>query len=84
MFVGDQSVSVSELESSPGYLGGGLEVLESDKLEDGGGAAAAGEGGAAASQRSNIVVLHVTVAIDVTIAVDVIFSIEKRIRKILM
>ena len=80
----DQSVSVPELESSPGYLCGGLEVLESDKLEDGGGAAAAGGGGAAASQRSNIVVLHVTVAIDVTIAVEVIFSIEKRIRKILM
>ena len=76
-------MSVPELESSPGYLCGGLEVLESDKLEDGGGAAAAGGGGAAA-QRSNIVVLHVTVAIDVTIAVDVIFSIEKRIRKILM
>ena len=49
-------------------------------VEDGGGAG----GGGAAAQRSNIVVLHVTVAIDVTIAVAVIFSIEKRICKILM
>ena len=52
MFVGDQSVSVSELESSPGYLGGGLEVLESDKLEAGGGTAAGGGGWAASRGRT--------------------------------
>ena len=42
-----QSVSVSELESSPGYLGGGLELLDSVKFATGGGA---GGAGAAASR----------------------------------
>ena len=47
VYVEDQSVSVSELESSPGYLGGGLEVLESVKLEAGSGT---GAGAGAASR----------------------------------
>ena len=46
-----QSVSVSELESSPGYLGGGLELLDSVKFVTGGGAGGAGGNGGRMGER---------------------------------